>query len=475
METLNISVLNEIKPVDNARADKLIAAELAGFNKKIVVLDDDPTGVQTVHGVSVYTDWSTETLCAGFEEEISMFFILTNSRGMTAPITQEAHREIAKNLNSAAKITGKDFILISRSDSTLRGHYPLETEVLQNELEKLSGNSFDGEIIFPFFLEGGRFTIGNIHYVREGDTLTPAGETEFAKDKTFGYTSSHLGEWCEEKSGGIYSSKNMTYITLEDLRSFDIDGIVNKLCGVSNFNKVIVNSASYTDVKVFAAAYLQAVKLGKRFMFRSAAAITKVLGGISDRPLLMRDELIEPGNRNGGIVMIGSHVNKTTKQLEALHTSTLPIEFIEFNQHRVLETNGLKQETKTISAQAAKNIAAGKTTVIYTRRDRFDLDTSDKDKQLEISIQISDAVTACVSCLTVRPSFIIAKGGITSSDIGTKALAVKKAVVMGQAAPGIPVWMTGAESRFANMPYIIFPGNVGADDTLLKIVETLSK
>ena len=46
---------------------------------KKLVLDDDPTGVQTVHDVSVYTDWEEESIRKGFEEKESMFFILTNS------------------------------------------------------------------------------------------------------------------------------------------------------------------------------------------------------------------------------------------------------------------------------------------------------------------------------------------------------------------------------------------------------------
>ena len=75
--------------------------------------------------------------------------------------------------------------------------------------------------------------------------------------------------------------------------------------------------------------------------------------------------------------------------------------------------------------------------------------------------------------LEVRPSFVVAKGGITSSDVGTKALRVRKARVMGQIRPGIPVWQTGPESKFPGLPYVIFPGNVGAEDDLLRIAKTL--
>ena len=46
---------------------------------------------------------------------------------------------------------------------------------------------------------------------------------------------------------------------------------------------------------------------------------------------------------------------------------------------------------------------------------------------------------------------------------------------MGQIQPGIPVWKLGPESRFPGLPYIIFPGNVGSDDTLKKVVKILRK
>ena len=176
----------------------------------------------------------------------------------------------------------------------------------------------------------------------------------------------------------------------------------------------------------------------------------------------------------GGIVLIGSHVNKTTRQMEQLRQSALPLEFIQFDQHLVLVEGGLEGEAARVSALADQAIREGRSVVVYTRRDRLDLDTDDADRQLEISVKISDAVTSVIARLSVQPRFIIAKGGITSSDVGTKALRVRKAMVMGQIAPGIPVWMTGPESKFPGMPYVIFPGNVGADDTLRRAVEILT-
>ena len=171
---------------------------------------------------------------------------------------------------------------------------------------------------------------------------------------------------------------------------------------------------------------------------------------------------------------MGSHVNKTTRQMEALRQCRCPLEFIEFNQHLVLQPGGLADETARVSALADQLIGQGHTVAVYTRRDRFDLPGgAGPEEQLRVSTEISDAVSAIVSNLTLRPSFLIAKGGITSSDVGTKALRVYRASVMGQVLPGIPVWKTGQESKFPGLPYIIFPGNVGDDQSLRIIVEGL--
>jgi len=173
-------------------------------------------------------------------------------------------------------------------------------------------------------------------------------------------------------------------------------------------------------------------------------------------------------------VIIGSHVNKTTQQFELLKELGDQVEFIEFNQHLVLTPGGLDSEVERAKELAEGSISKGKTVIIYTRRERFDLDTDDKEQQLAVSVKISAALTSIVEKMQVRPSYILAKGGITSSDIGIKALRLKRALVKGQAKPGIPVWMTGNESKFPDLPFIIFPGNVGEKDTLRQIIEELN-
>lgn len=467
-------IFNKIPSVDVKVVDELLAKELNELNKKIVVLDDDPTGVQTVHDVSVYTDWSKENIEKGFAEENSMFFILTNSRGFTAAETEKAHKEIALNITEVAKKFNKEFIVISRSDSTLRGHYPLETKVLKETIEGNSEVKYNGEVLMPFFKEGGRFTVDNTHYVQYDEYLVPAGETEFAKDRTFGYTKSNMGEYIEEKTNGEFKAESTTYISLEDIRDLKVDNITEQLLAVDNFNKVVVNAVDYVDVKIVVIALIRAIKAGKNFMYRSAAALTKVIGGVSDKGLLTRNELIREETNNGGLIVVGSHVKKTTEQLEELKKVDF-IEFIEFNCHLVLEPEKFESEVDRVINNCEKLISSGKTVAVYTRRERLDLGEDKKEEELKLSVKISDAVTSIVTRLKVRPNYVVAKGGITSSDVGTKGLAVKRATVAGQIKPGIPVWRTGEESKYPGISYVIFPGNVGTKTTLREAVEVLER
>lgn len=470
--SLHAEVLNSYKNIDEAAIDALLQKEIEANNKKIVVLDDDPTGVQTVHDISVYTNWEKESIRQGFAEENNLFYVMTNSRGFTVEQTTKAHNEIAAVVDEVAKETGKDYIFISRSDSTLRGHYPLEPQILKDNYEKNTGRTIDGEILCPFFKEGGRFTIDNVHYVKYGDELVPANETEFAKDKTFGYSSATMPDYVEEKTKGAYKAEDVTCISLEDIHNADIDKMEAQLMGVTGFNKIIVNAIDYVDVKVFCVALYRAMAKGKVFMFRTAAAIVKVMGGVTDQPLLTREQMVVKETANGGIIVVGSHTDKTTKQVECLKELS-DIEFIELDATLVKDEAAFEAEVKRCLEKEEECIKAGKTVCCYTTRALITADTGDKEDELRLSVKISDAVQSLVGKLTVTPSFVIAKGGITSSDVGTKALAVRKANVLGQIKPGIPVWQTGDESKFPLTPYVIFPGNVGEIQTLKEAVEVL--
>lgn len=457
---------------EKQRIRRLLSQAVSQNARKIVVLDDDPTGVQTVHGVSVYTDWSMESLRAGFLEPSKLFFVLTNSRAMTAAQTERTHREIAQNLTNIAAELNREFLLVSRSNSTLRGHYPLETEVLREGLEASLGRAVDGEILCPYFGEGGRVTIGNVHYVRSGDTLLPAADTEFAKDRTFGYTASDLREYVEEKTRGAYRAADVRSISLKELRAPDLDGITRKLLNMRGFKKLVVNAAEDADLQVFCVALHRALDAGRTFVCRTAASFVKAVAAIGDKPLLKYEDMICTPAAHGGIVMVGSHTQKTTEQLQAL-LSLSQVEAVELRSDLVLELGALERETQRVIARCDSLIEAGLTPVVFTNRTVLSLPGDTPETALSCSVRISDAVQAVVAGLGAPPAFIVAKGGITSSDIATKALHVKRAEVLGQIIPGVPVWRTGSGSRFPEIPYVIFPGNVGQANSLRDAAEIL--
>ncbi|MDO5423448.1 MAG: four-carbon acid sugar kinase family protein [Eubacteriales bacterium] len=464
-------------------------AAVSGLGSQIVVLDDDPTGTQTVHDIYVYTaapetdcgipGWGTaemteDLMRRGFQDEHGMFYVLTNSRSFSEEKTEQVHRQIAKSLAAVSKEQGKDFLLISRGDSTLRGHYPLETDTLRAALEEEGASAVDGLILCPFFPEGGRLTAGDVHYCLEGETAVPAGETEFAKDTTFGFQASDLKEYIAEKSLGRYPADEVLCIELEELRGMQYEQIERKLCDAEGFRQIVVNALEYADLKVFAIALAGALEKGKHFLIRSAAAVPKVLGGVTEQGFLGREKLLENAGKgaNGGLVVVGSHVKKTNQQLEELRK--LPeVEFLEFSTEHAAEEGALEAETKRAVREVERVIRTGRTAVLYTSRKLVLPEGGSKEEALRISVRISEALTDVVCALEEEPAFILAKGGITSSDVAVRGLGIRKALVMGQADKGIPVWRQGAEAKFPGRPYIIFPGNVGTEKTLGDLVKRI--
>ena len=438
------------------------------LREKMVVLDDDPTGVQTVHDLSVYTDWSYESLRAGLEEDGHIFFILTNSRGLSSEDSFRQHTQIMENLVRASSDTGIPFPVLSRGDSTLRGHYPMETLVLKNGYEKAGLGTIDGEIIAPFFPEGGRYTIGDVHYVQEKDELVPAGMTEFAKDTTFGYRSSDLKDWVREKNPDLPENEPIHSISIDMLRCEGPEAVCDALMQVKNFEKVIVNSACYEDMEVFVTGLYKAMSLGKHFMFRVAAGLVRVMANIEQKPLLSGAQL-NTSSDLGGLVIVGSHVKKTTMQLERLLTLD-SVESTELDVNRIGEEDFESYLQETI-AHVKSIIMTGKTAVVYTSRKVVRKTVENSEDNLRFSLSVSDSLVRIVKELDVMPGFVVAKGGITSSDVGVKGLGAKRAWVLGQILPGIPVWKLGEESKYPGICYVIFPGNVGDENALRYVVD----
>lgn len=472
MKSLSADILAEYPEKEQREIRELLEEAIRNNPAKIIVLDDDPTGIQTVHGLMVYTDWSEESIRAGFEGRQKAFYILTNSRGFTEEETRKAHHEIGCRIRKISQELNIPYLIISRGDSTLRGHYPLETEVLREEIEK-GGVTVDGEILCPFFLEGGRYTLDQIHYVKTGDQLIPVGESEFARDQTFGFRSSDLRAYIEEKTAGAVKQEDILCIGEKELRECALDAVTEKLMEAEGFRKIVADSMSYSDLEVFCLALYRAMEAGKHFVFRTASSIVRVMAGVHARSLLSRKELIEKETGRGGMIVVGSHTAKTTEQLERLK-SVPGLEFVELNSDLVLQgEEKLREEADRVRKIDQEWIDKGVTVVNYTKRKVLSIEGDTPEQALKRSVMISDAVQSLVGELQTEPAFVIAKGGITSSDVGTKALQVKKALVLGQIRPGIPVWKTGEESKFPHIPYIIFPGNVGTPEDLKKAVEVL--
>lgn len=473
IDILESSVLLEYNTVNENEIDKLLENELNTFKQKIIVLDDDPTGIQTVQNVYVYTEYDEETIREIFKSSDNLSYILTNSRSFSEQKTIEVHKNIGKIIGEISKEYNIPFFLIVRGDSTLRAHYPIENDTLKDAIYETAKISYDGDVFVPFFKEGNRYTLNNIHYIKVENNLVPCGQSEFAKDKTFGYKSSNLLDYIEEKSDGAYKKENLIYISLDEIRNLDFDAITKKLLSAKDFNKIVVNAIDYADIKIFTIALIRAIKSGKNFLARSSACFPKIIGNNPFAPLLTKNDIVDCNDENGGLIIVGSHVKKTTEQLSNLMKIQENICFLEFDVNEYFNENGLFKVTNKILEQCNDNILNGITTVIYTSRKVISKDHASKDELLNISVKISEEITKIVKNLSVKPKFIIAKGGITSSDVGTKGLMVKKALVLGQIKPGIPVWKTGEESTFKNMPYVIFPGNVGDSNTLKEIAQLL--
>ncbi len=454
---------------DSENLRKQIADFLQEHRIKVVVLDDDPTGIQTVHGNYLLTNWREENLQAAFADEKPFFYLLANTRAMTA---QQAEQTVREAMSAVLKVNQAQkfrLIFISRSDSTLRGHFPLEPETMREEVEK-KGLQLGLPVFFiPAFFEAGRYTVEGTHYMREGEKLVPVSETEFARDNVFGYTQSKLTDYIGEKSGGKITPSQVGSIDLNTLRNQGVDEIERAIEAERGKQYVTVDAFDYGDLRTFSLAFLQAFHQSKNTaaVLRTSSSLPKALSGIPDAPLLST-EILSGGN-GGGIFIVGSHVKKSTTQLTKL-LDAKGVAGVEVDVDEILRSpEALLRKTEEQLLALHKNSAVP---VVYTSRTER---RSDDPVLRQLNGQkISDFLVEIVRNLPFQPAYLVAKGGITSHDILTKGLEIERARVLGQILPGVPAVRTGADNRFPNMPYIIFPGNVGSEEALKEVFEKLS-
>ncbi|KAF4964301.1 hypothetical protein FSARC_7746 [Fusarium sarcochroum] len=437
----------------------------------LVILDDDPTGTQTCHDVTILTGWDVQDLVSTFNQvgTGNGFFILTNSRALHPQQARELMVEICTNLQAASQETNIPYEIVLRGDSILRGHFPLEPEAVEQVL-----GSFDAWILCPFFLQGGRYTINDIHYVHEGDSLIPAAETPFAKDATFGYKSSNLRDYVVEKSKGNIPQENIASIDLETIRTGGPNGVLEKIMQLPKRDKspvvLVINAAADEDIDVVITALLQASQQGKRFLYRTGAAFVSSRLGISSIPPLSAGQL-GLSKSVGGLIIAGSYVPKTTAQLDALvQKSGSNLTTITLNVQALLKSDeAAKADVENAIQLASEQIKQGQDVLIMTSREL--IVGKDEVESLDIGSKVALALVSFLQGLQQKPRYIIAKGGITSSDMATKGLRMKRALIVGQAAPGVPMWRCDEpESKWPGLNYVVFPGNVGQNDSLYEIV-----
>jgi len=440
--------------------------------RRIIVLDDDPTGTQTVHDVPVLTTWSYSELRWALEQPSPTVYVLTNSRGLEEGEAVLLNEQIARRLSRAAADSGTDFVLTSRSDSTMRGHFPAEPNALRGVLEA-EGRVIDGIIVCPCFFEAGRITAGDVQWVAQDGELVPAARTEFASDATFGYSSSNLANWIEEKTAGEVPAEDVLRVGLDDIRRAGPGRVAEILQEAGGAQPVVVNAAEYADLEVFVLGLLAAEEAGKSFVYRTGPSFVRVRGGIPEKEPLRAEDLY--GNRpvrGHGLVLVGSHVGQTTRQLEGARRLD-GLRFIELSVRRLLDPEGRNEELDRVVGLVNGELQGGDV-VVYTSREV--VGASGNLSGLEIGAAVSDALVEVARRVDrgLRLRFVVAKGGITSSDVATRGLGVRRAEVAGQMMPGIiSAWILPSDSYYPGLPYIVFPGNVGGPDALAEVIETL--
>ncbi len=433
---------------------------------KIIVLDDDPTGSQTVHSCLLLTRWDVATLKEGLQDSAPLFFVLTNTRGMNADDAAAITREVCVNLRQALdQLAGAGTpinpLLVSRSDSTLRGHYPVETDVIAEQL-----GPFDAHFLVPAFFEGGRITRDSVHYLIVDGAPVPVHETEFARDSVFGYSHSYLPAYVEEKTGGRIRAGQVERFLLDDVRGDSLP----RLMALQGNVCCAVDGETQDDLNHFCSQLMTAAAQGKRFLFRSGASLLTALAQLPAQPVA--GEAMHAYTRGGraGAVVVGSHVSKTTRQLQEL--LKMPgVAAIEIDVERIESQREVM--LAAITDQAAQLHADDITPVIFTSRTEKTF--ADQAARLAFGATVSAFLMDVVRGLPATLGFLISKGGITSNDVLSSALALRTSRVLGQILPGCSVVRCPADHpRFADLPVVIFPGNVGDEHAVARAYARLA-
>lgn len=442
----------------------------------LIVLDDDPTGTQSVADLPVLTQWEPQDFRWAFDLRVPAIYVLTNTRGLSADEAAERNKQIVANALDAAD--GIPLVFVSRGDSTLRGHFPLETDVIAHTLKERAGVEVDGVVIALAFPEAGRVTINGVHYMRSmNDELTPVADTEFARDATFGFSHSRLADYVEEKSAGRLTASSVIEINLGILRAGPLV-IADALEAAVRGTHIAVDAVTENDLRMLALGLAESERRGKRFIYRAGPPLVRARIGQAVRAPLTDAEVFGHTNavHGGGLIVVGSHVSTTTRQLSHLAESHASAVTVELNVEKLFSAEPHTHANSYLDSVVAQivDVMSGADVILHTSRTL--VRTTNPSRNLEIARTVSAAVVEVVQRVLTRtrPRFVIAKGGITSSDVATHGLAIRHAIVRGSLLPGIVSVWEPIGGPATGIPYVVFAGNVGDDDSLLLAVRTLS-
>tara|TARA_Y100001968_G_C19445060_1_gene764867 strand:- start:1377 stop:2735 length:1359 start_codon:yes stop_codon:yes gene_type:complete len=449
---------------------------------KIIIFDDDPTGSQTVYGCPLLLRWDKETLLDGIRNKSPLLFILANTRSMSPAFAERRTRAICRALIDVFNSEGlslNDVLFISRGDSTLRGHGVLEPKVIAEEL-----GPFDGTFHVPAFFEGGRTTIDGIHFLNG----QPVHLTEFASDKLFGYQTSYLPEWLEDKSKGQVLAENVLSIRLKqlDLALVNENGrkqLVDILLNISRNQSVVVDAQIPSQLSIFAEV-IKHLKGRKRFLFRSAASLINAfanlpvnkdeIGDLVSLRLRDEDNQIKPG-----LVMVGSHVQLADEQLAVLlaEKNCQGIELsapkiFQFFEHPISHLQ-LSEMEESLLGELSNALSLGLTPVLYTSRG--EITVSSTNQRIGFGLHLAELMARLVSKIYPELGYIISKGGITTQILLEKGLNLGIVQLKGQILPGLSMICPPKITQANTLPIITFPGNLGDENTLLEAWELMER
>ena len=438
---------------------------------KFVVIDDDPTGSQTVHDCLLLLKWDCSTLVKGFESKSNLFFILANTRSLSENDAKLKIEEICKNLNTvmASQVFEEEIIFISRGDSTLRGHNFLEPSALNSCL-----GPFDATFHIPAFIEGKRLTINGSHFVDK----IPISQTIFATDKIFGYETSNVKNLLFQQSKSQINFEDIQNLLLSDIEMLNDEEnniVFNTLKNLKNNKHLIVDVENYSQLKKFSLVIKKLIKQ-KKFLFRTAASFISSISekkSVSEVETLFSNLRIRSKEKSSlpGLIIVGSYVELSTIQLKNLLeiSNCNPIELDVFEFFKITSSGNNHKRRNLFKKKFSKEIRfsfeKGKTPVLFTSRKFMSLDYSE---QFNFYNSLASFIAELVADLKYEIGYLVSKGGITTNVILSNGLNADYVYLEGQILTGISV-VTCKLKNDEKLPIVTHPGNIGTKDSLVNI------